>query len=99
MQLRFDCRACDEVLKKERGCVDKGIIPFETEDGRIFRCPLKMVTEQSWQYVEAYHFYKKNLLPNGSMYQNETRKFIDAMMVLNGEYAKIEEEQARKLKR
>jgi len=99
MQLRFDCRECDEILKKERGCQERGLIPFETEDGRIFRCPLKLVTSQTWQYVEAYHFYRKNLLPNGQSYLNETRKYIDAMMTLDGEYAKIEEAEMRKVKK
>ena len=99
MQLRFDCRECDEVLKKERGCGEKGIIPFEVDGERVFRCPLKLVTDHSWSYIEAYHFYKKSLLPNGQSYIKETRKYIDAMMTLDNEYSKIEEAEMKKVKR
>ena len=99
MQLRFNCRECDEVLKRERGCDEKGLLPFQIDGERVFRCPLKLVTETSWQLVEAYNFYKKNLLPNGSIYLNESRKYLDAMMVLDGEYASIQEAEMKKVKR
>ena len=99
MQLRFNCRECDEVLKRERGCDEKGLLPFQIDGERVFRCPLNLVTETSWQLVEAYNFYKKNLLPNGTIYLNESRKYLDAMMVLDGEYASIQEAEMKKVKR
>jgi hypothetical protein len=97
MQLRFDCRECDEKLKKERGCQDRGLIPFETEDGRVFRCPLTLVTDVTWEYVEAYSFYRKSVLPNGQGYVKESKKYIDAMRILDEEYTKIENEQMEKI--
>jgi hypothetical protein len=99
MQLRFNCHECDDRLKRERGCAEKGIVPFDVGDERVFRCPLKLVTDQTWKYIEAYNFYKKNLLPNGQSYTKETRKYIDAMMVLDGEYAKLEEAELKKVKK
>lgn len=99
MQLGFNCRECDETLRKERGCTENGIMPFDVGGERTFRCPLKLVTEMTWLYVEAYTFYKKSLLPNGSSYLRETQKYIEAMMVLDGEYARIEAEQMEKAKR
>lgn len=99
MQLGFSCRACDHILKKERGCVEKGIIPFEIDGERVFRCPLKLISNMSWQYIEAYNFYKKSLLPNGQSYLKETRKYIEAMLILDGEYARIEREQMERMKK
>jgi hypothetical protein len=99
MQLGFNCRACDDVLKKERGCTEKGIIPFELDGERVFRCPIKLVSAMSWQYVEAHGFYRKSILPNGQGYLRESKKYIEAMQVLDGEYARIEREEMEKAKR
>lgn len=99
MQLGFNCRECDSQLQKERGCVDNGLLPFDLGDERIFRCPLKLVTNMSWQLIQAYAFYKKNLLPNGSSYLAETQKYIDAMFTIDTKYAELEEEQIKKAKR
>ena len=57
--LDFDCKSCDEQLKRERGCGEKGIIPFMIDREMVFRCPLKLIDNITWEYVKAYRFYKK----------------------------------------
>jgi hypothetical protein len=99
LQLGFECRACDEIIKKERGCDDKGIVPFEINGERFFRCPLKLVTRQSWEYINAHRFYKLGLLPNGNRFIDESQKYIDAMTILDNEYSKIEQEQIEKMRK
>jgi hypothetical protein len=97
LQLGFDCHECDERLQKERGCVEPGILPFYIEDDTpLYRCPLSLITEITWDYVRAYALYQKNLLPNGQAWINESQKYLDAMTVLENEVKRIEGEQVKK---
>ena len=99
MQLNLDCQNCDDILKRERGCVEKGIVPFLLGNERHFRCPIKLVTDTTWNYIRAYRFYKMGLLPNGTSYLNESQKYIEAMGIIDNEFARIEEEQMNKHKK
>ena len=80
-------------MRRERGCIEDGIVPFIVDGERVYRCPLKLATDMTYRYIEAYGFYKKSLLPNGVIYLNETQKYIEAMSVLDSECARMEREQ------
>ncbi len=99
MQLNLDCQNCDDILRRERGCNEKGIIPFLLNEERHFRCPIKLVTNTTWDYIRAYRFYKLGLLPNGTSYLNESQKYIDAMGIIENEFAKIEETAIKRAKK
>lgn len=90
MQLGLDCQACDEVLKKERGCTIDGIVPFLIDGYRYTRCPIKLITRSTWEYIEAYSFYKMGFLPNGKAWRNESQKFLDAIIIIENELIKQE---------
>ena len=92
VQLGLDCHSCDNILKAERGCQDKGVIPYRIDGEMLFRCPLKLISDISWEYINAFKFYKMNFLPNGVAWTNESRKFLDAMIVIDNELTKIENE-------
>jgi hypothetical protein len=87
------------VLKKERGCEAEGIVPFYINDERFFRCPLKLITPVSYEYIAAYRLYEKGYLPHGAGWVAESRKFLDAMAVIENAVTKQEIEQAKKIKR
>ena len=91
----LNCRECDDVLKRERGCTKKGILPFYINGEAVFRCPLKLVTATSWEYIKAYRFYKDGFLPNGAGWANESEKFLDAMAVISNEVDKAEQEKLK----
>lgn len=74
-------------------------MPFDIAGDWHYRCPLKLISSISWEYLQAYRFYKMGLLPNGIIYQNESKKYLDAMMIIEGEFAKIEEEKIKKAKK
>ena len=100
MDMGFDCHECDEQLQKERGCYEKGIVPFLIGQERFYRCPLKVITPLSWEYIQAFNFYQKSILPNGNYWGYESQKFLDAMIVLDNECKKNETEEInRKRKR
>lgn len=94
----LDCRGCDAILQKERGCISKGIIPFRIDNELLFRCPNKIVTSLSWGYLKTYSLFKKGLLPNGKSWLFESEKYLDAMALIESEVAKLEEEKMKQIK-
>ncbi len=95
MQLGLDCQECDDVLKRERGCGERGILPFRLDDDVFFRCPVKLVTSVTWEYLRAYNFYKKSILPNGNSWLGESQKFLDAMIVIEKEINRLQAEELK----
>ena len=81
----LNCRECDDHLKRERGCNADGILPFRVGTETYWRCPLKLVTSISWEYIKAYRFFKNNFLPSGKGWLNESDKFLDAMIIIGNE--------------
>jgi hypothetical protein len=49
---------------------------------------LTIITPLSYEYIKAFSFYEKNILPNGLGWINESNKFVQAMNLLNNEYTK-----------
>lgn len=95
---KLDCHDCDDKLKEERGHDKDGIVPFWVDDKPIFRCPLTLITPLSWEYIKAFNFFEKSMLPNGNGWQNESNKFIQAMMILENEFEKARKEKLKKQK-
>ena len=96
LDLGLNCHSCDDILKKERGCTEKGIVPFYIGEEKYFRCPLKLITSISWEYIVAFDLYQKGILPNGNAWLNESQKYLDTMVVLENEVKKRELEQIKK---
>lgn len=81
----LDCQHCSEEMKKDRGCVDDAAIPgrWEIDGVKYQRCPLKIITPQSYNLIQAYWLFKMRFLPNGTGWLNETSKFITAMQTID----------------
>jgi len=92
----YDCQACDDRLKLERGCEQRGQVPSYLGDEPIYRCPLKLISPLSFEYVRAFAFYSKGWLPNDKSWQMETKKFLDAMIVIENTKIQIEQKQQDK---
>jgi len=90
--LGLDCHSCDEHLKRERGCDAEGILPWRIGSETYTRCPKKLITAESWQYLQAFGFYKNGIMPHGKGWRREPQKFLDAMSIIENEVAKIERE-------
>jgi len=83
-------------LKREYGCVDPGIIPWEVNGERFYRCPLKIIPGWIWDYVKAYPLYQNGMLPNGTGWLNESDRFLQAMTIIENESAKIANAKVKK---
>ncbi len=96
--MSLNCQSCDAQLKKERGCTGKGTLPFYIDNEARFRCPIRLVSGMSWDYIRAYDLYKKNFLPNGKGWLDESDKFLNAMTVIDNEIAKMENSKMKRKK-
>ncbi|MBI5872992.1 MAG: hypothetical protein HZB36_02480 [Candidatus Omnitrophica bacterium] len=85
-KFKLDCRKCSPIQKEERGCVKNSTIQDAWKlDNWVFqRCPLKLVTEKSFKYIEAYNFYKGGFLPNPGSWMEQPVKFIEAVSFIQG---------------
>ena len=83
---KLNCDECDEKLREERGHDKEGSVPFMVDGKRVFRCPLTFITNLTWEYIKAYGFYRKSLLPNGNLWTEESERYIEAMMILDNEF-------------
>jgi len=96
--LGLDCHRCSEAQKVERGCVEDSPIPdkWQIDDWKFRRCPIKLITQQSYKYIEVYELYEKGVMPYGDGWLQHSTKFIDAMKIIQREVFKIGKENARK---
>lgn len=87
MGLKLDCRRCSERQKLERGCVDDSPIPgkWQIDDWHFQRCPVRLITQQSLEYIKAYRMFDKGYLPNPGTWLNQSAKFIEAMEIIERE--------------
>ncbi len=59
-------------------------------DYKFNRCPIKEVTSEGLEYLEAYKFYKNGVLPMQSGWLNQAQTFIQAIRIIEIEIGKIE---------
>lgn len=51
---------------------------------------MKEITQEGLEYLEAYKFYKQGFFPINSGWLNQSKILLDAIEVMDVEYAKIE---------
>ncbi len=66
------------------------------EGGYEYRKPSEIITPLSWEYIKAFSFFERSILPNGNGWINESNKYTEAMMVIDNEFGRIKNETARK---
>ena len=81
----LDCRNCNEFQKQDRGCLEDSPIPQRWRIGvhESNRCPRRIATIESCEYLVAYQLYREGNFPNGIGWINETNKFLEAMMLID----------------
>lgn len=99
MQNDLDCQTCDATLKKERGCKEKGLVPFHIDTDVYWRCPITLIEPETWEYFRAYSMSKNGILPNGTGYINESEKVLQAITIIGNLYAELEKEMLENHKR
>lgn len=97
----LDCRKCNEYLKKERGCTEdsfipgKWIDPFNPEES-FQRCPRTVVTPESYEYLDAYFFFKEaHKFPHAGGCGDQPAKYIQTIKIIASEIQRIRQEGAK----
>jgi len=85
---------CSDEEKIERGCETDSPIKgaWTLDEWELERCPLKIVTRQSLEYVRAYILFEKGFMPNKGGWMDQSAKFIDAMEIVEAEISKMRKE-------
>ncbi len=78
-------------MKEMNGCEKDSILGerWIIEQYRLKRCPIKEVTQEGLEYLEAYKFYKNGVLPIAGGWLNQTQSFTEAVMLIDAEIIKI----------
>jgi hypothetical protein len=81
-------------MQKERGCARDSEIPGYWSFGRwkFSRCPLKVVKEESFRYIQAYNFYKDKFFPNPGTWSEQPMKLLEAIQFIQRETNREKEE-------
>lgn len=69
---------------------------METEKGYVYKKPSEIISSLSWEYIKAFGFYEKSILPNGSGWLNESNIYIEAMQCIDQEMGKMKKEERAK---
>lgn len=65
---------------------------WEAGSYKLKRCPIKEVTSEGLEYLEAYKFYKNGLLPMPGGWLDQAQTFIEAIRIIETEAGKIEKQ-------
>ena len=96
--MNLDCQRCTDNLKEARGCIKKLSVPVFNLDGDdYFRCPLKIITKQTGEYVRFYNFFRDGYLPNAGGIMDQPGKFLDAMSIIESAVGEMEKETEKRL--
>ena len=89
---QFDCTKCTPAMQAENGCEEDSPIPERWElDGETYqRCPVKLVTGQTWLAIRLYGQYKLGFLPVVGAVLDQSALFLQAIEIIQAEIAKWE---------
>lgn len=92
----MDCQKCSTNKRKSYGCENETKEPFLLIDGEgIRRCPRKLITKQSAEYIKFYGYYEKGYLPNAGGILEQPAKLMDAITVIENMLAEMREEKEK----
>jgi len=92
---KLDCQTCPVNLRVERGCEQDSPIPgkWQIEGVSYQRCPRSLLTKDTLEYLYAYSFFRNHILPNSGGWLDQPKKFRDAMLIIEDQVAKMDEQE------
>ncbi len=63
--------------------------PWMLDGEQFTECPVKTVSEQSFQYLRAYFYYEKGYFPNPGGWMEQPEKLLQALQIIESERARI----------
>ncbi len=93
----LDCQTCKGAMRVHRGCDEDSPIPgkWNVRGWSFQRCPNKVVKQESFQYIEAYNFFKNGFLPNDGSWQDQSAKLLNAFRIIENEIGRLTKEESK----
>jgi hypothetical protein len=63
------------------------------------RCPVTLITQGTQEIIRAYNFYKNGILPYAGGWLMQTRRFAEAMQILDSETNSISQKEIEKARK
>ena len=76
--------------------MDCPIVRDKENGGYEYKKPSEIISPLSWEYIKAFGFYEKSILPNGNGWINESNRFVEAMQIIDNEMGQIKKEESKK---
>jgi len=85
-------------MMEERGCDKDSPIPgyWRFDNLEWNRCPMKIVTQESILFLQAFTFYKEGFFPSAGGWKEQSCKLLEAFLVIESELRKIQKTKERK---
>jgi hypothetical protein len=81
-------------MRQARGCYTEPQTRFEFEGQRLSRCPVRLVSRTTWEFIALYQHYRKGFLLTDGGLLRQPYKYLQAMQVIGGELEKYLRERA-----
>ena len=90
--LELNCDKCSDSQKQFNGCEQDSIIPDRWEIGKwkFNRCPKKLITYETQAFVRAYNLMQIGVMPYNLGWLGQSNKFVEAMIIIDGELKMLE---------
>ncbi len=88
----YNCTICTDAQKKIKGCYGDSKDIFEIEGIRYRTCPRKLITAQTWYYLELYQYYKDGFMLNGPAIIDQPSKYLYIMRFIDAELFRLHSE-------
>lgn len=81
------CEKCSDGQKKFNGCDEDSHIPerWQVREWSWQRCPIKLITETTSCFINAYSFLQKGILPYHQGYKRNSNRYVEAMQIIDKE--------------
>ena len=88
---------CPKLKSQNKQCnqeeCDNSVWNFGDEE--LKGCPVKKITQASWEYLRAFIFYNRGFLPNSGGWKDQPTKFIRAMEIIELELIRIKDKEGK----
>ncbi len=88
---KLNCRKCTNELKGFRGCNGKPEQPFIFQGKDLDRCPLKLITPESFWLIKLHNYFEQGFLPFEGSILRQPAKILEAFDIIDREKQRIKD--------